>query len=316
MRKYFCDTCHFIYDEIEGDSKNGVPPKTPLKELCNSLCNRCQMKDLNRYHIIYPEYNHLEAKYYSAFSGKWHVNYFLDYLNQISLPSPIILEIGTGSGRVASPLVSLGFQVTSVERSPSLVSILKTQRWTNSDHLNLIEGDVFTLDLETKFDVILLTDATLQELIYQQGEDKCLELLSNFLAPNGIIWIETMHAVDSHRTTRRKNLDLKREIILESNIKVAQEYFTYHHLFELFQDGLSIERNHVTRTIPALSLSSILTNLPDTLELKDNFHFPKEAKIKSDQSLANWTDGGYPLPTSNKLVKKEIIILKNKGDLS
>lgn len=315
MRKYFCDTCHFIYDEKEGDCKNGVPPETPLNELCDSLCNRCQMKDLSRYHVMFPEYRNLEANYYFAFSGKWHIDFFLSYLKQSGIDSPSILEIGSGLGRAAYPLVSQGFQVTSVERSSDFVSLLQKQKWCETSAFELIEGDIFSLSLEKKFDVILLTDSTYQELIYQRNEIECLAMLSSLLTPNGFLWIETMTATESHQTLRKKDLDLRREIILESTISVSQQYFTYHHVFELFRDGVSKERSMVSRTLPTVSLESMLSHLPQSLEFKDALTFPKEGKIKTDHPLQNWTDGGYPLATSNPLVKKEIIILKNKGDL-
>lgn len=315
MRKYFCDTCHFIYDEKEGDCKNGVPPETPLNELSGSLCNRCQMKDLSRYHVMFPEYKNLESNYYFAFSGKWHTDFFLSYLKQSKLESPSILEIGPGLGRATYPLVSQGFQVTSVERSRDFISLMNKQKWVETFSLNLIEGDIFSLSLKQTFDVILLTDSTYQELLYQRNEIECLAFLSSLLTPNGILWIETMSATESHQTLRKKDLDLKRNIVLESTISVSQQYFTYHHVFELFRDGVSKERSMISRTLPTISLESMLNHLPQSLEFEDALVFPKEGKVKTTQPLQNWTDGGYPLATSNPLVKKEIIILKNKGDL-
>ncbi|MDH6364903.1 rubredoxin [Enterococcus sp. PF1-24] len=52
MSQFICKTCQFIYDEEQGDSKNGIPPKTQLKDLKNSLCHTCGMRNLQRYQVI------------------------------------------------------------------------------------------------------------------------------------------------------------------------------------------------------------------------------------------------------------------------
>lgn len=316
MHKYFCDTCHFIYDEELGDVKNGVPPKTPIKELKGSLCNRCQMKDLNRYSVVFSDYKNLEAKYYSMFSGKWHIDYFLDYLNQLQMEGTNVLEVGTGLGRVAYSLINRGLNVTGVEMSSDFISYLERQKWTKSPLFQLIEGDIFSMTIKEKFDVIVIADSTFQELVYQKSEAAILALFAQIIHPNGIIWIETMAVNQSCQVSRRKNIDFKREIHLESQFSVSEKDFTYHQTFELFCEGVSKERNTVSRSLPIIFKKNIETNLPDSLELIGNSDFPKPGKIKpSDQTLSYWTDGGYPLATSNELVKKEIIILKNRGDL-
>lgn len=69
MKRYLCDTCHFVYDEFEGDIKNGVPPYTPLTELSGSLCNRCHIKNNLEYSTMFTNYQELEAAYYTTFSG-------------------------------------------------------------------------------------------------------------------------------------------------------------------------------------------------------------------------------------------------------
>ncbi|HCM89038.1 MULTISPECIES: methyltransferase domain-containing protein [Vagococcus] len=316
MHKYFCDTCHFIYDEELGDVKNGVPPKTPIKELSGSLCNRCQMKNLNRYSIIFSDYKNLEAKYYGMFSGKWHIDYFLDYLNPLQMEKMKILEVGTGLGKVANALINRGINVTGVEMSSEFVDQLEHQQWTKSPLFNLIAGNIFSMPIKEKFDVIVVADSTFQELVYQKNEAAVLALFAQLVEPSGVIWLETMTVNQSFQVSRKKNIDLKRAIHLESQINASKNSFTYQQIFELFCEGVSKERNTVSRSLPTILKENLEAILPDSLEFVDNFDFPKPGKIKpSDQTLNYWTDGGYPLATSNELVKKEIIILKNRGVL-
>lgn len=311
MRKYLCDTCHFIYNETEGDCKNGVPPETPLEELAGSLCNRCQMKDLDRYSVLFTDYQHLEAKYYSMFSGKWHSAYFLSLLETFEFSSPKILDIGVGHGRVSFPLVNSGFQVTGLEKSAEMLHTLQRQKWTSFAHFNLVETDFFEYQVDSPFDVILLADTTFQELVYQKCLKQVLKKLTSLLSPKGIVWLETVEVDDSQHISRRKDLDLKRSIHLDSDIIKKKNYFTYHHLFELFTEGISSERQYVSRNLPIVSIEDIDSSLPHTLHRVTNTYFPTEKKRKSaSEALDIWLDGGYPIANSNPLVKKEIIILQ------
>ncbi|MEG0550801.1 MAG: methyltransferase domain-containing protein [Vagococcus sp.] len=310
MRKYLCDTCHFIYDEQEGDSKNGVPRETLLEELAGSLCNRCQMKDLNRYSVLFSEYQKLEATYYSMFSGKWHVHHFLSFLSEHKLSSPSILDVGVGHGRSSFPLVSEGFLVTGLEKSPAMVTVLQRQKWTSFSHFDLVTSDIFDYQENKTFDVILLADTTFQELVYQKCLKHVLEKLANLLSPEGFIWIETTNVAESQHISRKKDIDLKRSIHLDSEIIKKKHHFTYNHTFELFNEGTSSERQFVSRNLPSISVKDIDQNLPSSLKRVSCSLFPTERKEHQSEQLDRWLDGGYPVATSNPLAKKEIIILE------
>jgi len=44
MIRYVCLECHYIYDPIKGDPKNGIPPGTPWKEVPDSWrCPECKI---------------------------------------------------------------------------------------------------------------------------------------------------------------------------------------------------------------------------------------------------------------------------------
>jgi len=109
-------------------------------------------------------------------------NYFYNYPKKGTL-----LDLGSGQGRDSLYLASIGYQVTAVDNS--MVGICQTLIKARKMGLKLkaIEADVFNVQLEEKFDIILF-----DMLLHAFRKTQQLELLqkfSNYLKFSGIFCI-------------------------------------------------------------------------------------------------------------------------------
>jgi SAM-dependent methyltransferase len=62
-----------------------------------------------------------------------------------------LLDVGCGTGKHARELASLGFEVTGIDRSPQMIGHAVA---TSNSSISFAVGDLVTLDLDRKFDVV------------------------------------------------------------------------------------------------------------------------------------------------------------------
>lgn len=103
-------------------------------------------------------------------------------LYAISLCKGRILDVGAGAGCHSVLLQSRGFDVTALEKSPLCAQLIK-----NQEVEKVIEGDIFQLESEEKFDTILLLMNGLGLAGSWDGLEKLMEKLHSLLAPGGQI---------------------------------------------------------------------------------------------------------------------------------
>jgi SAM-dependent methyltransferase len=93
-----------------------------------------------------------------------------------------ILELGSGPGRMTRALVELGHRITAVDNSPEMLA-------ANHFAAETILADLFTLDLERTFDVVLAASHLINSRDAQQRRD-LLDVCGRHLAPHGVVLIE------------------------------------------------------------------------------------------------------------------------------
>lgn len=74
-----------------------------------------------------------------------------------------ILDLGCGTGNHAIPLARRGYEVVGVDRSPWMLAEARRKVAIGGQHANLtlIQGDLRSLDLQRRFDVVLMMFAVL-----------------------------------------------------------------------------------------------------------------------------------------------------------
>lgn len=92
-----------------------------------------------------------------------------------------LLELGSGAGRVTTPLVARGFEVVAVDESPEMLAYVKGARTVCSP--------IEALDLAERFDVVLLASF----LVNTADEALCAALLrtcARHVAPDGCVLVQ------------------------------------------------------------------------------------------------------------------------------
>ncbi len=98
-----------------------------------------------------------------------------DIFKKYSLNVKKILDLGCGTGGHLLPLIKRGYKVTGVDRSPHMLSILRKKTEKLGLNINSIESDICSLNLRSKFDVVISAFAVMgYQTSNRQLSDACL----------------------------------------------------------------------------------------------------------------------------------------------
>jgi SAM-dependent methyltransferase len=101
-----------------------------------------------------------------------------------------VLELCAGSGRISVPLAAAGHSVTAVDRDPNMLDRAR-RAWKRhparkaGGSLKLIEHDITLLDLEDRFDLVIVALNSLVLLDGQAAQEAALRTIARHLAPGG-----------------------------------------------------------------------------------------------------------------------------------
>ena len=109
---------------------------------------------------------------------------------------PAVLELGCGTGRVASPLAAAGLEVVGVDASPAMLAVARER--AGDAPFATVEGDMRTLDLGRRFDAVLIPLGGLQHMETAEEVAAALATVARHLAPGGmaVVDVEAPHPQD------------------------------------------------------------------------------------------------------------------------
>jgi len=123
------------------------------------------------------------------------------YVSQCPIEGRKVLELACGTGRVGIPLAKLGYEVTGIDISGDMLEIyrqkLEKEPKRVRNAITLIEGDVTNMELNEKYDMIILPATT----ICLFGKELCQKLFAfvrEHLAENGVFVFDWM-CIDKER---------------------------------------------------------------------------------------------------------------------
>ncbi|HTF12776.1 MAG TPA: class I SAM-dependent methyltransferase [Asanoa sp.] len=100
-----------------------------------------------------------------------------------------VLELATGTGRVAIPLAATGVAVEGIEGSPEMVERMRAR--PGGAGISTVVGDMADLDgLDGPYDLAYLVFNTLFNLTSQERQIDCFRNVARVLAPGGRFVIE------------------------------------------------------------------------------------------------------------------------------
>lgn len=100
-----------------------------------------------------------------------------------------VLELGCGTGRVLLPIARAGIEITGLDASPKMLSVLRRRLVAESPdvlaRVRLVEGDMRYFDLGQQYALITIPFRPFQHLITVEDQMACLASIRRHLRPGG-----------------------------------------------------------------------------------------------------------------------------------
>lgn len=126
-----------------------------------------------------PYYDHVFA----------NVDSEVAFLLPLAGSPPRALELAIGSGRVALPLSEAGVEITGIDISDDMISLLRAK--PGGDGIEVIKGDFADVEVVGEFPLVYLPFNTLFALTTQERQIECFVNTSRVLEPGGRFVLDT-----------------------------------------------------------------------------------------------------------------------------
>lgn len=104
-----------------------------------------------------------------------------------------VLDVGCGLGLVALTAAAHGAVVTAIDRELAPIEFVQASAAINGASVDALVGDVVTVALGRRFDLVLAAD-----LLYERGEfERLADALAELVAPGGTLWVADPQRVDT-----------------------------------------------------------------------------------------------------------------------
>lgn len=126
------------------------------------------------------------ARYYDM--SPHHPDDLPFYVGQLAGPADRVLELGCGTGRITIPLAAHCAQVWGVDNSTAMVECLeeKLAVCPHADRVRTSIGDITSLDLGERFDLVIAPFRVLQNSATDDQVTGLLRTIRDHLAPGGV----------------------------------------------------------------------------------------------------------------------------------
>jgi len=140
---------------------------------------------------LHKDYHGINARLYDSVQGGTRdVEY---YLRTIGTCPATILELGSGTGRVAIPLAEAGHTVHALDNSPDMHEILRGKVPAPvSDRIVQVEADMRDFALDMLFDYVVLGLNTVFALLDEESRRDCFRSVARHLKRDGKFILDFM----------------------------------------------------------------------------------------------------------------------------
>ncbi len=147
-----------------------------------------------------------------------------------------IVDFGAGTGRLSVPLANMGYAVTAVEPSSSMLDVLRSR--DTSNRVTCVQCDLQGFHADSGFDLALCVFTVVSHLLDSAALSQALRSASAALKPGGklLIDIPSHHLFRSHSSVRPR---MQRKALVQP----CGEPDTY-----VYQEHLTVERDGVTQS--------------------------------------------------------------------
>lgn len=131
-------------------------------------------------------YHAKAAWYYDFFADKTDLPFIRRMMLRFGGP---VLDLATGTGRVALDLAGAGLEVVGVDNSRHMLEVaqakLDRQGPSVKERLELVEGDMADLPLRRSFKSAIIAGGSFAHLLSSRDQLGCLKSVANLLEPGG-----------------------------------------------------------------------------------------------------------------------------------
>jgi len=140
---------------------------------------------------LHADYHGINARLYdSVQGGNRDVEY---YLSTIGASPATILELGSGTGRIAIPLAEAGHTVYALDNSPDMHELLRGKVPAHlRDSIVQVEADMRDFALDMLFDYAILGLNTVFALLEEESRQDCFGSVARHLKPDGKFILDFM----------------------------------------------------------------------------------------------------------------------------
>ena len=130
------------------------------------------------------------AEFYDLFADNEDLPFYLEYARKQNSP---ILDLAAGTGRVTFALAFEGFEVTALERSPSMLSVFR-ERLENTplevtNLIEVIDGDMTEFSLDTKYSLVIIP-ASFGHALTTEQQLSTLSCIRNHIRDDGVFILD------------------------------------------------------------------------------------------------------------------------------
>jgi len=133
----------------------------------------------------------IESRFYDWQRAHWphrpagHVEIYDSLARRLGGP---VLELGCGTGTVASELAARGHRVVGLDVNPHALRAAERQLVAAGveNHVELVQGDMRAFDLGRTFSLVVLDDDAFQRLPDARAQRDCLASVARHLSPRGL----------------------------------------------------------------------------------------------------------------------------------
>ncbi|NHJ12982.1 MAG: class I SAM-dependent methyltransferase [Candidatus Thorarchaeota archaeon] len=130
------------------------------------------------------------AEFYDFFVDNSDIPFYLDYARKAG---GAVLDIASGTGRVAIELARNGSEVVALENSPSMLSVmrkkLQTQPTEIAERISIFEGSMTNFGIGKEFDLIIIP-SSFGHAVATEDQLSTLRCIKSHLSPDGIFILD------------------------------------------------------------------------------------------------------------------------------
>lgn len=132
-------------------------------------------------------YKDMSAIYDDIFPFDEDARAAVSFLEKLA-PRGRVLELGVGTGRLAIPLAERGCDVTGVDASPDMLSVLAGR--DPGGRVRAVRSDMTCPDIAGEFDLVYVVANSLFELHTQESQAACVASAARMLRDGGSLVVE------------------------------------------------------------------------------------------------------------------------------